>query len=741
MKTITPKKTLAPPRKTVVGPRKTTGPRKAPVVLPQTARKHVASKNTARKQNISSAARKHMPSKNPARKNLALKNPSCSKSTASKNLASKNLASKSSAMSGKTSKRPGKGKKRRREVTPDDSDLSDTSGYSALEDVTDTSDDDDEEVEMAEEEHLTGLDGNSGPYLSTEDDNDNDELDVNDLDGNGDHDDEDDIAIADSTDDEAGEEDDEDEDGQVEMEDDEDHNLGIELDIDGDNESIDGDIDETSSWAGVSEDEILAAVADSTQDSSHVRKVRFDVPSSDSDSTDTDEEEDHGNFFPDLFIPQRNLDPNFRREIENDSDGSCSSGSFWDFNAPYETSNVQQNTPNGANSQESAFVFEMPINIPGAMIDSLNPTDQPASINAPLSMQSTRQQVEDASVAVAAATTMNFDITENEMDGYETDGDTTEEDEPEPIVRRRVRHGTPEAPRTDSETDRPAKARRGHPRAASFDLDKSDEKPIVVANPHSRKMMIFTPDNRRRRMEISPEQFDVGDMCDFDFFTSVSDASPAGTMHGDLLNNAFFSSPGVFPPLQGNMRYEPFLDPLFETQEEEFDSDVAGDEEEGEKSLNLEDFLAFEDDSEGEDGDLQDLDAFSGEMSPSRPSNPSNQQTDNSVLHHLTPLTVGSFRRNQIDKQLLFSSQASQDSLSFSGPYHSMALKGIKSGRFEAAGGVPLTPIRRRKPSQDFTTSPLDTVSTKRKATSEIASLGHKRQRSISDVTPTGINV
>ncbi|KAL5604034.1 uncharacterized protein BROUX77_004220 [Berkeleyomyces rouxiae] len=738
MKTITPKKTVATPRKTIVGPRKTTGPRKAPVVLPQAARKNVASKNMARKQNVSLTARKHThtPSKNIVRKNLASKSSMPSKSTSGKNMASKSasVASKGATTS-KTSKRPGKGKKRRREVTPDDSDLSDTSGYSALEDVTDTSDDDDGEVEMAEEEHLAGLDSHSGPYLSTEDDDnddndDNDDLDINDLDDN------DDIAIADSEDNEEDvDEEDEGHDNEVDVDKDVDQDE-LELEVEDDNESVDGDIDETSSWAGVSEDELLATGIGSTQESSQVRKVRFDVPSSDSESTDTDEE-DHGNFFPDLFIPQRSLDPNFRREIENDSDASCSSGSFWDFNAPYETG-VQQQSTSDIQLQEPAFVFETAIDIPGTMADTLESSDQHSSTIGLMSF--THQQVEDASVAVAVAT-MDFDFPENEhLDGYESDGDTTEEDEPEPIVRRKIRQETPEAPRTDSETDRSVKTRRGHPRAASFNLDKSDEKPIVVANPLSRKMMIFTPDNRRRQMNISPEQFDVGDMGDFNFFTSVSDASPAGNMQGDLLNSTFFSSPAVFPSLQGNMRYEPFLDPLFETHEEEFDSDVIGDEEEGEKSLNLEDFLAFEDESEAENTELQGLDAF-GETSLSMLENPTAQQTDNNVLHHLTPLTVGSFRRNQIDKQLLFSSQASQDSLSFSGPYHSMALKGIKSGRFEAAGGVPLTPIRRRKPSQDFTTSPLDTVSAKRKASSEITSLGHKRQRSISDVAPTGINV
>jgi len=63
--------------------------------------------------------------------------------------------------------------------------------------------------------------------------------------------------------------------------------------------------------------------------------VRFDVPSSESDSTDTDED-DHGDLFPDIFVSQNSLDPAFRREIEHDPDESSGSGSFWDFNGQYE---------------------------------------------------------------------------------------------------------------------------------------------------------------------------------------------------------------------------------------------------------------------------------------------------------------------------------------------------------------------------------------------------------------------
>lgn len=69
-------------------------------------------------------------------------------------------------------------------------------------------------------------------------------------------------------------------------------------------------------------------------DATTQRHVRFDVPYSDSDSTDT--EDDHADLFPDIFISQNSLDPAFRREIEHDPDESSGSGSFWDFNSQYE---------------------------------------------------------------------------------------------------------------------------------------------------------------------------------------------------------------------------------------------------------------------------------------------------------------------------------------------------------------------------------------------------------------------
>lgn len=59
------------------------------------------------------------------------------------------------------------------------------------------------------------------------------------------------------------------------------------------------------------------------------RRVRFDL--SDSDSSDTEV-----NIFPDIFLDQNSLDPQFRQTIENDynndnDDPPSDEGSYWDF--------------------------------------------------------------------------------------------------------------------------------------------------------------------------------------------------------------------------------------------------------------------------------------------------------------------------------------------------------------------------------------------------------------------------
>lgn len=199
-----------------------------------------------------------------------------------------------------TPKRP---KRRDSDTTSASSfDLSDDGGYSAVEDITDSEDDDEDDVDAVEEENIRteATEPLTSPRPPTDD-------------GNEEEDDDDD--------DEASDQD-------IEVE--------VELSVD---ENIDlDDADEQTSWAGIVSDpddnhfsnfDFYLEASAFPSDTAVERHVRFDVPSSDSDSTDT--EDDHADLFPDIFVSQNSLDPSFRREIENDPDGSSDSGTFWDY--------------------------------------------------------------------------------------------------------------------------------------------------------------------------------------------------------------------------------------------------------------------------------------------------------------------------------------------------------------------------------------------------------------------------
>lgn len=181
-------------------------------------------------------------------------------------------------------------------------DLSDEDGYSAVEDITDSEDDDEDDVDAVEEENIRTEEPLTSPRPPTDDGLDQDASDQDD---------------DDDDDDEAS-----------------DQELEIEVDI-----SVDGNLDleeaSQTSWAGIVSDgdnqDFYNDASAFTSDTAVERHVRFDVPSSDSDSTDT-EDDDHGDLFPDIFVSQNSLDPAFRKEIENDpDDGSSDSGTFWDY--------------------------------------------------------------------------------------------------------------------------------------------------------------------------------------------------------------------------------------------------------------------------------------------------------------------------------------------------------------------------------------------------------------------------
>ena len=96
--------------------------------------------------------------------------------------------------------------------------------------------------------------------------------------------------------------------------------------------------DDSGSWEGIPSD-VPELPVDSLfdQESEHVshRRVRFNVPSDDSSSDSTEDDDDHGEWYPDIFVDQSSLDPSFRRQIEKEQDESSASDSFWDHTALY----------------------------------------------------------------------------------------------------------------------------------------------------------------------------------------------------------------------------------------------------------------------------------------------------------------------------------------------------------------------------------------------------------------------
>ncbi|KAI1415514.1 hypothetical protein F5Y13DRAFT_156206 [Hypoxylon sp. FL1857] len=566
---------------------------------------------------------------------------------------------------------PVKVAKRRNSDASSSLDLSDEGGYSGVDDISDSEDDDEEDVNAAEEEHILS-----------------DELQQ---------------IIRSSTSprphvDEDEEEDDEDDD---------------EDDYEGDND----DADDNASWDGISSE--ADADDDLTIDQGYTsteRRVRFDIPedSSDGDSTETDEDVDHG-FFPDLFVDKSILDPSFRREIEHDPDpyDSSNSEAFWDH---YDigASAFFGNSLDEATSDYEDFLKAIEEDDSTPVATPMTNHDLSTAINTPV------------------------DSSENDevsLDGYQTDGDTTdEEDPPEKPVRRKTRRETVDDD-SDSDVVTLIRPRRGQPRVGRFNLDKSSKKPIAILNPRTGKMMIFTHQCMRGRgFDLSPEQFN------FQYFEQTQ-SSPILSNPGSIMMSGMISSStyGDFMNTHAVGPAEAWYSQASEgnvIETSDSDDQVV---DEAEKSLKLEDFITLDDDessSEEEEKALAHDEAddqlfFTPGRTPTRPTTASSDVT--SLLDHFqhNANIVGAFRRDQANHQLISRSKATRDSLAFSGPYFEGTLRGIKDGRI-ATTNVPISPMRKQK-MPELASSPLATVSQKRKASSE-HHMGHKRQRSIPDV-------
>jgi hypothetical protein len=489
-----------------------------------------------------------------------------------------------------------------------------------------------------------------------------------------------------------------------------------EADEDDDDEVDDDDdvIDDDVSWAGIPTDHESSASEQLSQylleqDMASVeRHVRFTgVPDSDSDSTTSETSEDHQEFFPDIFVDQNTLDPAFRREIENDDDSSHSR-TFWGFQS----------------SQDLVPVSD------DELIDDSDCT--PIATPMPSGM-----------ATVASTPTPPAEV--QELDGYETDGDTTEEDVPEPPTRRKqMRRVSRVEPSSDSDTEKPTPFRRGKPRVGRFNLDKSERKPIAVVNPTTRKMMIFTP-QRLSRLDLSPESFNI----DFSG-QDLSNCSPIVNNPGFVMMGAMLSS-NTFGDVMNTQPWRPIeaffpltSDPPMGLDSSDSEFQVP-DQDDEESMLKLEDFITFKghdsSDEEEEESGIECGDIASSPTRPRTAASGASGVTDSSMAEPHPLLThfnnsniVGAFRQNQITQQLIYSEKASSEALAFGGP--NAVLRGIKTGSL-AAVGTPMTPpprprVRRANTMQgfDFTGSPQQ----KRKAPPSFTDSLHKKQRSISEL-------
>ncbi|KAI0872361.1 hypothetical protein GGS24DRAFT_468104 [Hypoxylon argillaceum] len=480
----------------------------------------------------------------------------------------------------------------------------------------------------------------------------------------------------------------------------------------GDDEGDDDDAEESTSWDGFpSEPEQVEIddLADIQIPTVQQRRVRFDVPDSDDDDdTETDEDTAYG-FFPDLFVDKSKLDPSFRLEVDQNSDDD--SDAYWDH---YGTANMT-----GTVFEEEGSDFE-------ALMDAIEEDD-----TTPVATPMTQHDMSTALSTPVASPEKD----EVSLDGYQSDGDTTDEEEPVPRpIRRKARRDLEEEASEASDVEI-IKGRRGHPRVGRFSLDKSSKKPIAMVNPRTGKLMIFTTHRSLKRgFDLSPEQFK------FPFFDQTQTSPILGNpgnimMSGMISSNTFgdFMNTHAVGPAEAWYAQAPDTNGFGDTSGSE--GQAVDDEE---KNLRIEDFLDIDDDSELSD-EQQEMDKDDGDeilCTPGRPTTSSSDMT--SLLDHFEHNSnlVGAFRRDQAHHRLITRSKATHDSLAFSGPYFEGTLRGIKDGRI-ATANVPISPLRRRKKIPEFASSPLSS-STKRKASSDHR-LGHKKQRSLPDVGPLHI--
>ncbi|KAH8166684.1 hypothetical protein CIB48_g1586 [Xylaria polymorpha] len=468
--------------------------------------------------------------------------------------------------------------------------------------------------------------------------------------------------------------------------DDDDEALGD--DEGGDYEGDDDDVEDNTSWDGLPSEPEQIELDDLTnlRVPTVQRRVRFDVPDSDDDDdTETDEDTAY--------------------EVDQNSDDD--SDAYWDH---YGTSNTI-----GTVFEEESSDFE-------ALMNAVEEDD-----STPVATPMTQNEMSTAFSTPVASPEKD----EVSLDGYQTDGETTDEEEPVPRpIRRKTRRDPTEEASEVSDVEI-IKGRRGHPRVGRFSLDKSSKKPVAMVNPRTGKLMIFTTHRSLKRgLDLSPEQFK------FPFFDQTQ-SSPILGNPGNIMMSGMISS-NTFGDFMNTHAIGPEEAWYAQVPDSNGYGDSSGSEcqavDDEEKNLRIEDFLEINDDSDSSDD--QEIEKDDGDEILCTPGRPTTSSSDiTSLLDHFEHNSnlVGAFRRDQAHHRLITRSKATHDSLAFSGPYFEGTLRGIKDGRI-ATANVPISPLRRRKKMPEFTSSPLSS-STKRKASSDHR-IGHKKQRSLPDVGP-----
>ncbi|KIH92901.1 hypothetical protein SPBR_02461 [Sporothrix brasiliensis 5110] len=468
-----------------------------------------------------------------------------------------------------------KSKRRRDSDVSSSLDLSSDGGYSALEEVSDSEDNDEEDVYAAEEKHIIQgvTKARHAPSPRPPDQNEEEDADEEEADGA------------------ASDDDDDDDDDELEELDDADFaELANEMDTSSGHR--DGTlalkakfVDDGASWNGVSESDANQAGGRATPAK---RQVRFaGVPDSDSDSTTSDVSLRDSQYFPDIFVEQGSLDPGFRREIEHDSDSSVSS-SFWDYSSGY---GLEQE-PLIHFSDADLLAAELP--------------DPNADVFPQALADEEEKKVKDE----------DEEEDDAELDGYETDGDTTEDEEPEfiPIRRKLARRiqlidSDEEFSDPDSDAEVPLQ-RQGQPRARRYVLTpKRGKRPVAFIHPHTGKMVIYTPQkapHQQQEQQQQPQQhLDIMSDPLFDLNplllppqNDVTQSSPLMSNSSSVMMGAMISSNTLGDYMQTHNigPIEAFFPNLSSDLFVAEDSDFSGEyiEDDGESNLRIEDFIQFD---------------------------------------------------------------------------------------------------------------------------------------------------